>query len=139
GRYLLNLDAQLPQLGAEKMGIRVPRFAGQDFVANDHDASGLRHAYCSRNEAVDSEIKLAAAHEKLAIRIRTSILTFLVDQLRAADWTIIPPVLLRNRIAWHTTVSGFFRHRKKPLTVVCHAIRFRNKTGGIIVQSAARS
>src|SRR5678810_965686 len=60
GRYLLNLDAQLPQLGAEKMGIGVPRFARQDFVANDHDASGLRHAYCSRNDAVDSEIKLAA-------------------------------------------------------------------------------
>jgi hypothetical protein len=25
--YLLNLYSQLPQLGAEKMGIRVPRFA----------------------------------------------------------------------------------------------------------------
>jgi hypothetical protein len=47
---------------------------------------------------VGSEIKLAAAHEKVTIRVRTNILAFLIDELRAANRTIIPPVLFGNRL-----------------------------------------
>src|ERR1700750_495514 len=49
-------------------------------------------------KAGGSEIKLAATHEKVTIRIRTSKLAFFIDELRAANWTIIPPVLLRSRL-----------------------------------------
>jgi len=89
----------LPQLGAEKMGIGVPRFARQDFVADDHDASSFRHARSALEvKRWGSEIKLAAAHKKVTIRVRTNILAFLIDELRAANRTIIPPVLFGNRL-----------------------------------------
>src|SRR5690242_21183462 len=46
GRYLLNLDAQLPQLGAEKMGIGVPRFA------RDRKSTRLNSSHMSISYAV---------------------------------------------------------------------------------------
>jgi hypothetical protein len=60
---------------------------------------------------VGSEVKFAAAHEKMTTRIWAGILASFIDEFRAANWTIIPPVLLR-RLACGTSISGFFRHRK---------------------------
>jgi hypothetical protein len=61
---------------------------------------------------VGSEIKFAAAHEKVTIRIRTNILAFLIDEFRVTNRTIIPPVFLGNRVSWGIEASGFFLHKE---------------------------
>jgi hypothetical protein len=40
-----------------------------------------------------SKIKFAAAHEKIAFGIGADVLAFLVDELCAANRTIVPPIL----------------------------------------------
>ena len=43
-RDFLYLNAEPAQLGAEKIGVSVAGLARQNFVADDHDAGGFRHA-----------------------------------------------------------------------------------------------
>ena len=40
------------------------------------------------------EIEFAAAHEEIAFRIGTNIFAFLIVELRAANGTVVPPVVL---------------------------------------------
>ena len=41
-----------------------------------------------------SAVEFAAAHEKVAIGIGADVFTFLIDQFRIANRTIVPPVFL---------------------------------------------
>ena len=62
GGDLLDLDAQLAQLGAEKMRVDVLGLARQDLVADDDDASGFRHSFCLLPQCGDERQRFAPLH-----------------------------------------------------------------------------
>ena len=41
-----------------------------------------------------SKIELTAAHEKITLGIGADVLAFLIEQLRIADWAVVPPIFL---------------------------------------------
>jgi hypothetical protein len=41
-----------------------------------------------------SKIEFAAAHEKITLGIGADVLAFLIEQLRVADWAVVPPIFL---------------------------------------------
>jgi hypothetical protein len=89
----LDVDAELAQFGAKKVGIYVLGFPGQHFIANDDDTGGFGHAlflsqWNSRKQArhegsraLSLLIELAATHEKLASGIGADEAAFLVEEL----------------------------------------------------------
>ena len=77
------------------MGVGIARLAGQDFVADDDDASGFGHAVFSLLEILEpSKVEFAAAHEKVTFRVGADELAFLIEQFRIANGTEVPPVFL---------------------------------------------
>jgi hypothetical protein len=82
------------------MRVDVLRLAGQDLVADDNDAGGFRHALTliavkTRWPARPvSKIELAAAHEKITLGIGADVLALLIEQLRIADWAVVPPIFV---------------------------------------------
>jgi hypothetical protein len=41
-----------------------------------------------------SKIEFATAHEKITLGIGADVLAFLIEQLRIADWAVVPPIFL---------------------------------------------
>jgi hypothetical protein len=65
-----------------------------------------------------SAVEFAAAHEKVAIGIGADVFTFLIDQFRIANRTIVPPVFFRLVLDWQ---CFWTIHRMFPLVWILAA------------------